>query len=163
MGLGKELGCRTLDRRGKPVMMLPFLDRATSCVIGVFRPVDLAPEAVELRGNDERAPDAALCPGPPLRAPQWAGGELLTASSNLGLTEACLLSRSGLAFAASPGVEKEEPTPLQADRKEQGSTGHHQSGFAQGLAELSKWPICPTVPVLPLNDLVTLCSYFVDS
>lgn len=35
MGLGRGLG--RLDWRGKLEKMLPFLDRATSCVIGAFQ------------------------------------------------------------------------------------------------------------------------------
>lgn len=119
-GMGEGLGWGMLHWRGKPVKMLPFLDRATSCVIGgVFQ-----------AGGCRSWGCGARC--------EWWEGTRCC-SLNLGplceclsrperscslplltwvLTEACLLSRLGLAFAASPGVEKEEPTPLQADRKE---------------------------------------------
>lgn len=68
------------------------------------------------------------------------------------LTVASHSSIFGLAFATSPGVEKEVPTPLQVYRKELGSTGHNQSEFSQCLVELPNRSVPAHVLDLPCHS-----------
>ena len=102
--------------------------------------------------------------GPPLWGSHQAREELLTASSNLGTNwgmspvqiggGSCNLTRSG----------EKEPTPLKADRKELRLHGTP----SVRICSLPGWvvqtrPYAPQFLSIPLNDLVTLSFYFVDS
>lgn len=120
------------------------------------------PDAAELGVSDERAPDAALykrgplCEG--LSRPERNCSLLL-------LSKAQSRVRLGLAVAEALRNGEREPAPSQADRKE---LKLHRT---PSVRICSSWLRCPNKNhpyalqflSMPLNDLVTLSLYFVDS